>query len=78
MEVHTESECSASALAGSHPEKFIQHQHSHRTHTANVRIYGLLHSLSIRLQLSEEKINLIIIPVIVIGDNCGAHKFRFC
>lgn len=49
--------------------------HSHRTHSADVCVHSLLHSLRVGLQLGEEEINFIIVPVIIVRYNCWAHKF---
>lgn len=51
---------------------------AHRAHSADVSVYGLLRSLGIRLELGEEKINLVVVPVVVVGDDCGAYEFGFC
>lgn len=63
---------------GSCPETFLQHLNSHRTDSANTSIYSFVPSLSIRLSLSEEEVNFIIICVIIVSNNCWSHKFGFC
>lgn len=44
--------------------------HSHRTHSADVCVHSLLHSLRVGLQLGEEEINFVIVPVIIVRYNC--------
>lgn len=44
--------------------------HSHRTHSADVCVQSLLHSLRVGLQLGEEEINFIIVPVVIVRYNC--------
>lgn len=78
VDAHIKCECSTQALVGSCPEFLLwQHYHSHRTDSANTSIHSLLHSFRIRLQLSEEEIHLIIIPVIIVRNNNWSHKFWF-
>lgn len=56
--------------AGLGPEMLLQHLHSHRTDSPDTSIDCLIHSLWIHLSLSEEEVNFVIVPVIIVRNNC--------
>lgn len=51
-------------------EPFGQQLHAHRTDPPNTGIYRLVQSLGIHLPLREEKVDFVIIPVVVVRNNC--------
>lgn len=59
-------------------EMLLHYLHSHRTDSSNSSMDCLIPSFCTHLSLSEEEVNLIIIPVIVVRNNCWPNKFRFC
>lgn len=60
------------------PEMLLQYLHSHRTDSSNSSMNSLIHSFCTHLSLSEEEVNLVIITIIVVRNNCWPNKFRFC